>query len=136
MSTKDREKAATGGAGKRARADRANVGGAHADSAEASGRVLALRKEIAHHNQRYHELDAPEITDADFDALMRELRELETRHPELVTPDSPTQRVGSAPSSRFAKVRHSVPMLSLGNAFSEEDVTDFADRIRKFLRLA
>ena len=107
-----------------------------ADTSEARERVAALRKQIAHHNQRYHELDAPEITDADFDALMRELRDLEAAHPDLVTPDSPTQRVGSAPSSRFAKVRHSVPMLSLGNAFSEEDVTDFVDRIRKFLRLA
>jgi DNA ligase (NAD+) len=115
--------------------DIAAAGDAHADSADAAGRVAALREEIAHHNRRYHELDAPEISDAAFDALMRELRDLETQHPDLVTPDSPTQRVGSAPSSRFAKVRHSVPMLSLGNAFSEEDVTDFVDRIRKFLRL-
>ena len=107
-----------------------------AGSPEPRERIAALRKEIAHHNRRYHELDAPEISDADFDALMRELRDLETQHPDLVTPDSPTQRVGSAASSRFAKVRHSVPMLSLGNAFSEEDVTDFVDRIRKFLRLA
>ena len=106
-----------------------------AGSSEPRERVAALRKEIAHQNQRYHELDAPEITDAAFDALMRELRELEAAHPDLVTPDSPTQRVGSAPSSRFAKVRHSVPMLSLGNAFAAEDVTDFVDRIRKFLRL-
>src|SRR5690349_6842698 len=104
-------------------------------SSEARERVASLRRDIAHHNQRYHELDAPEISDADFDALMRELRELETQYPELVSADSPTQRVGSAPSSRFSKVRHSVPMLSLGNAFSEEDVTDFVDRIRKFLRL-
>jgi DNA ligase (NAD+) len=107
-----------------------------AGRSEPPERIAALRKAIAHHNRRYHELDAPEITDADFDALMRELRELETQHPDLITPDSPTQRVGSAASSRFAKVRHSVPMLSLGNAFSEEDVTDFVDRIRKFLRLA
>jgi DNA ligase (NAD+) len=113
-----------------------DTGAAKADLSVAAERVETLRKEIAHHNQRYHELDAPEISDADFDALMRELRDLETQHPELVTPDSPTQRVGSAPSVRFAKVRHSVPMLSLGNAFSEEDVTDFVDRIRKFLRLA
>jgi DNA ligase (NAD+) len=109
---------------------------AEAGSPEARARIAALRKDIAHHNQRYHELDAPEISDADFDALMRELRDLEAQHPDLVTPESPTQRVGSAPSSRFSKVRHSVPMLSLGNAFSEEDVTDFVDRIRKFLRLA
>jgi DNA ligase (NAD+) len=98
-------------------------------------RVTQLREQIAYHNKRYHEQDAPEISDADFDALMRELRELEAAHPELLTPDSPTQRVGSAPSVRFAKIKHSVPMLSLGNAFSEEDVTDFVDRIRKFLRL-
>src|SRR5262245_54906399 len=100
---------------------------ATSDAAEASERIATLRKDIAHHNRRYHELDEPEISDADFDALMRELRDLETQHPDLVTPDSPTQRVGSAPSGRFAKVRHSVPMLSLGNAFSEEDVTDFVD---------
>src|SRR5687768_9390307 len=66
---------------------------------------------------------------------MRELLELEKAHPELVLPDSPTQRVGAAPSGKFAKVRHGVPMLSLGNAFAEEDVTDFVDRIRRFLRL-
>jgi DNA ligase (NAD+) len=106
-----------------------------AASADVKDRVVALREQIAYHNKRYHEQDAPEISDAEFDALMQELRDLEAAHPELVTPDSPTQRVGSAASSRFAKVRHSVPMLSLGNAFSEEDVTDFVDRIRKFLRL-
>jgi DNA ligase (NAD+) len=106
------------------------------DTGEApKDRVAHLREQIAYHNKRYHEQDAPEITDGEFDALMRELRELETAHPELLTPDSPTQKVGSAASSRFAKVRHTVPMLSLGNAFSEEDVTDFVDRIRKFLRL-
>jgi DNA ligase (NAD+) len=104
-------------------------------TSEPRERAAALREQIAHHNRRYHELDAPEISDADFDALMRELRELETSYPDLVTADSPTQRVGSAASSRFAKVRHSVPMLSLGNAFSAEDVADFVDRIRKFLRL-
>jgi DNA ligase (NAD+) len=106
-----------------------------ASDAEAHERVVALRQQIVHHNKRYYEQDAPEISDADYDALLGELRDLEAAHPDLVTPDSPTQRVGSAPSSRFAKVRHSVPMLSLGNAFSEEDVTDFVDRIRKFLRL-
>ncbi len=94
-----------------------------------------LRQDIAHHNRRYYELDTPGISDADYDALMGELRDLEAQYPDLVTPDSPTQRVGSAPSSRFAEGPHSVPMLSLGNAFSEEDVTDFVDRIRKFLRL-
>jgi DNA ligase (NAD+) len=98
-------------------------------------RVSELREQIAYHNRRYYEQDAPEISDADYDALFKELRELEAANPDLITPDSPTQRVGSTPSGRFAKVRHSVPMLSLGNAFSAEDVTDFVDRIRKFLRL-
>jgi len=98
-------------------------------------RAAELRAQIVHHNQRYYEQDSPEIPDADYDALMGELREIETAHPELITPDSPTQRVGTAAASRFAKVRHAVPMLSLGNAFSAEDVTDFVDRIRKFLRV-
>jgi DNA ligase (NAD+) len=104
-------------------------------AAEPRERVAELRRQIAHHNQRYYEHDAPEVTDAEYDALMVELRELEAAHPELLTPDSPTQRVGSAPSATFSKVRHSVPMLSLGNAFAEEDVRDFVERIRKFLRL-
>ncbi|HEU4626700.1 MAG TPA: NAD-dependent DNA ligase LigA [Steroidobacteraceae bacterium] len=99
-------------------------------------RVAWLRKEIARHNQRYYEQDAPEISDAEYDALMAELRALEEAHEELRSPDSPTQRVGSAPSTKFAKVRHSVPMLSLANAFAEEDVGEFVARIRKFLRLA
>jgi DNA ligase (NAD+) len=99
-------------------------------------RAADLRAQIVHHNKRYYEQDNPEIPDADYDALMLELREIETAHPDLITPDSPTQRVGTAASSRFSKVRHAVPMLSLGNAFSEEDVTDFVDRIRKFLRVA
>jgi DNA ligase (NAD+) len=104
-------------------------------SDDAAARAAELRKQIAHHNQRYYEHDAPEISDADYDALMGELRNIEAAHPDLITADSPTQRVGSAPSAKFDKVRHSVPMLSLGNAFSEEDVVDFVERIRKFLRL-
>src|SRR5687767_3512663 len=83
------------------------------DTAEKE-RVAKLREQIAYHNKRYYEHDAPEITDAAYDDLMKELRDLEAAHPELLTPDSPTQRVGSAAASRFAKVRHSVPMLSLG----------------------
>ena len=102
----------------------------------AAARAAELREQIAHHNKLYYQHDAPEISDAAYDALMRELREIEAAHPELVTADSPTQHVGARPSSRFAKVRHSVPMLSLGNAFTDEDVTDFVERIRKFLRLA
>jgi len=99
-------------------------------------RAAELRAQIAYHNQRYYGQDAPEISDADYDSLMRELAALEKAHPELAAPDSPTQRVGAAPSGRFAKVRHAVPMLSLGNAFNEDDVTEFADRIRRFLRLS
>ena len=102
---------------------------------KAAARAAELRELIAYHNKRYYQLDAPEISDAEYDALMQELRDLEAAHPELITPDSPTQRVGAAPAATFAKVRHSVPMLSLGNAFDEEDVRDFVERIRRFLRL-
>jgi len=98
-------------------------------------RVAELRRLIAHHDHRYYVLDSPEISDAEYDALVRELRELEAKHPELITPDSPTQRVGAPPAGKFAKVRHSVPMLSLANAFDEQDVRDFVERIRRFLRL-
>ncbi|MEE8443162.1 MAG: NAD-dependent DNA ligase LigA, partial [Dehalococcoidia bacterium] len=77
-------------------------------------RVEELRKEIGHHNHRYYVLDDPVVSDADYDALMRELRELEGRYPELVRPDSPTQRVGAAPAEGFAEVEHPVPLLSLG----------------------
>ena len=79
-------------------------------------------------------LDDPEISDAEYDALFRELHELEAEHPELVTPDSPTQRVGAEPSGTFAAVVHTVPMLSLDNAFSEQDVLDFDRRVRERLR--
>ena len=101
----------------------------------AAARVAELREQLAHHNRRYYELDDPEISDADYDLLMQELKTLEREHPELVTPDSPTQRVGSQPSGKFAKVRHSVPMLSLANALSSEEVVEFVERIRRFLRL-
>jgi DNA ligase (NAD+) len=104
-------------------------------SAGLAARAKALREQINRHNKSYYEKDRPEVSDAEYDALMQELREIEAQDPALLTPDSPTQRVGSAPAGKFAKVRHSVPMLSLGNAFSPEDVTDFVDRIRRFLRL-
>ena len=102
---------------------------------DAAARVAALREQLAHHNRLYYELDRPEISDADYDALIGELRGLEREHPELITPDSPTQRVGGAPSGKFAKVRHAVPMLSLANAFTPEDVAGFLDRVRRFLKL-
>jgi DNA ligase (NAD+) len=92
-----------------------------------------LRREIAHHNERYYQLDSPEITDAEYDVLFRRLEELEAAHPELVTPDSPTQRVGAAPLARFEAVRHRRPMLSLNNVSSREAFEEFDGRVRKLL---
>ena len=100
---------------------------------EASRRAAELRRRIEHHAHLYHVLDRPEITDAEYDALFRELVELEARHPELRTPDSPTQRVGAAPSEAFTKVRHRTPMLSLANAFSVEEVEAFRTRIQRIV---
>jgi DNA ligase (NAD+) len=100
---------------------------------EAQQRIVELRTQIEYHNRRYYELDAPEITDAEYDALFRELVELETQFPELVTPDSPTQRVGGPPSDAFNKVTHRVPMLSLGNAFEREEVVEFDRRVHRAL---
>ncbi|MBW4051941.1 MAG: NAD-dependent DNA ligase LigA [Proteobacteria bacterium] len=102
---------------------------------DAAGRAAQLRAQIAHHNRLYYELDRPQISDADYDALMDELRAIEREHPQLLTPESPTQRVGGAPSGKFAKVRHSVPMLSLANGFTAEDVAAFIERVRRFLKL-
>ena len=94
-----------------------------------AARIAELRRRIDDANHRYHVLDEPDIPDAEYDRLLRELDELETAHPELVTPESPTQRVGNAPSAKFAEVRHAIPMLSLGNAFSDAEVQDFVRRI-------
>ena len=99
----------------------------------ATTRVDELRAWINDANHRYHVLDEPTIADADYDQLMRELEALEALHPELVTPDSPTQRVGAAPSREFSEVRHEIPMLSLANAFSDAEVGDFVRRIEKRL---
>ena len=88
---------------------------------------MRLAKEIARHNRLYHDQDAPEISDADYDALVRENRELEARFPQLVRADSPSQRLGAAPTSALAKVTHARPMLSLDNAFSDEEV----ERVRR-----
>ena len=96
-------------------------------------RAAKLRQQLEDANYRYHVLDEPTITDAEYDRLLRELDELETAHPDLIAADSPTQRVGSAPSSKFAEVRHAIPMLSLGNAFSETEVRDFVRRIEEKL---
>ena len=98
-----------------------------------AARIAELRRRIEDANRRYHELDDPDISDAQYDALVRELEALERAHPELTAPDSPTRKVGSAPSGRFAPVVHAVPMLSLGNAFSDGEVDDFVRRIRERL---
>ena len=96
-------------------------------------RAAELRQEINHHNYRYYVLDSPLISDAQYDKLLRELQELEAKHPELITPDSPTQRVGAAPSQEFGEVRHAIPMTSMDNAFSDEEVGEWDRRVRKGL---
>ena len=96
-------------------------------------RVEELRRLIAYHDHRYYVLDAPEITDAEYDALMRELRRIEEEHPELVTPDSPTQRVGGTPVAAFGSVRHLVPMLSLANVFAYEELLAWEKRALNLL---
>jgi len=100
---------------------------------EAAERAAALRREIEYHNYRYYVLDAPVISDAEYDALLRELLELERRYPELVTPDSPTQRVGAPPRADMGEVRHAVPMRSLDNAFDAGEVREFDRRVRERL---
>ena len=101
--------------------------------AEVQQRAVELREQIAHHNYRYYVLDAPEVPDVEYDRLFRELQALEAQYPQLVTPDSPTQRVGGEPLKGFAEVRHEIPMLSLGNVFSEEELVDFDRRVREGL---
>ena len=101
--------------------------------AKAAKRAAELRETLERYNYRYHALDDPEVPDAEYDKLMQELRALEAQHPELLTPDSPTQRVGAAPVAAFGVVKHRLAMLSLDNAFSEEDVRDFDRRVRERL---
>ena len=96
-------------------------------------RVTELRRQLDDASYRDHVLDEPTLPDAEYDRLLRELDDLEAAHPELASPDSPTRRVGNAPSSKFAEVRHAIPMLSLGNAFSDEEVQDFVRRITEKL---
>src|SRR6476646_6997532 len=104
--------------------------------AGAANRLMRLAKEIARHDKLYHDEDSPEISDADYDALVRENRELEERFPHLVQVDSPSKRLGAAPTSGLAKVAHARPMLSLENAFAIEEVEELVARIRRFLNLA
>jgi DNA ligase (NAD+) len=101
---------------------------------EVVARVQKLREEINYHNYRYYVLDDPVISDAEFDRLMQELTRLEEQYPELVTPDSPTKRVGAPPLEKFETVRHRQPMLSLEDAFSEAEAREFGARIKRFLR--
>src|ERR1700761_3158389 len=107
--------------------------GAH-ELRKQAARVEDLRKQLEHHEYLYYVLDQPEISDAEYDRLMRELRDLEDAHPELRTPDSPTQRVGGQPREGFIKVPHSSPMLSLNNALNEQDLRDFDGRVRTLLK--
>lgn len=102
----------------------------------AKARIEELRRLLEHHNRLYYVLDAPEISDAEYDALFRELQELEKRFPELVTPGSPTQRVGGAPLEKFAAVAHRLPMLSLENAVNEAEIREFDQRVKKVLGLS
>src|SRR3954449_10687474 len=95
----------------------------------------ALGAEIAEHDRRYYEEDAPVASDAEYDALRQRYQALEARFPELRTAESLTERVGAKASEKFAKIRHRVPMLSLGNGFTDEDVAEFVERIRRFLQL-
>ena len=104
-----------------------------AESVDVRGRIEDLREQVRYHNRRYHIEDAPEISDAEYDALYAELEALEAEHPELVTPDSPTQRVGGEPLEGFEEVRHAVPMLSLANARKTEDLREWDARVRRLL---
>ena len=103
---------------------------------EAEKEADRLGEELAAHDRRYYQDDAPTVSDADYDALRRRLEAIERRFPDLARPDSPSRKVGAAPLAKFGKVRHRVPMLSLANAFSADDVAEFVHRVRRFLQLA
>jgi DNA ligase (NAD+) len=102
---------------------------------EAAAELEWLAQEIARHDEAYYREDAPVVSDAEYDGLRQRNDMLEAEFPDLVRADSPSKRVGAAPSEKFGKVRHAVAMLSLGNAFADEDVTEFVGRIRRFLKL-
>src|SRR4029077_5738329 len=95
--------------------------------------IEQLREELRHHEHQYYVLDAPEITDAEYDPMLRTIQALETQHPEFLTPDSPTQRVGGKPREGFIKVLHSSAMLSLDNALNEAELRDFDRRVKELL---
>src|SRR5436309_13999080 len=100
-------------------------------SATLEREIEALRDQIRHHEHRYYVLDDPEISDAEFDLLMQQLKKIEAAQPELVTPDSPTQRVGGKPREGFVKATHSSPMLSLDNAYNEDEFREWVRRVRE-----
>src|SRR3990170_7910648 len=104
--------------------------------AEAADRLTWLAEQIARHDKLYHDQDEPEISDSEYDALVRENAALEKQFPKLVRADSPSQRLGAAPTSALAKVAHARPMLSLENAFSADAVIEFFGRVRRFLSLS
>jgi len=103
------------------------------NSTQITERIEQLRAQLNHHNYRYYVLDNPEISDAEYDTLMRELKQLEAEYPSLLTPDSPTQRVGAAPVEAFGLVEHPLPLLSLGNVFNREELEGWYTRIVKLL---
>ena len=96
--------------------------------------IEQLRQEIARHNYQYHVLDAPVISDAEYDQLFRRLLQLEKEHPALATPDSPTQKVGAPPLDKFRTIQHTLPMLSLNNANDQDELVEFEQRIQRFLK--
>src|ERR1700757_4814886 len=108
-----------------------------ADLTKAQAKVehMRLTLELEEHDKRYYQDDAPKVTDAEYDAVRQRFNAIEKPFPEFCRAESPSQKVGAAPSGRFSKVRHSLPMLSLDNAFADEDVTDFVGRIERFLKL-
>ncbi|HEY90393.1 MAG TPA: NAD-dependent DNA ligase LigA, partial [Dehalococcoidia bacterium] len=103
------------------------------DLEKARQRIERLKADINHHNYCYHVLDSPEVSDAEYDRLVRELKQLEELYPQFLTPDSPTQRVGAAPVEAFGVVEHRIPLLSLGNVFSEEELTAWYTRTARLL---
>lgn len=102
---------------------------------EAKEKHVSLSTKIKYHDEKYYQEDAPDISDSDYDALRQDLMALEFEYPELITTDSPTQKVGAKPAKGFGKIKHAVPMLSLSNVFNEDEVNDFFDRVRRFLTL-
>ncbi len=103
------------------------------DILQAQARAQELRRQIEHHNYLYYVMDSPEISDQEYDALLRELQTLENEHPELATPDSPTQSVGAEPLKAFGVVKHRRPLLSLGNAFTKDELREWHKRVSKLL---